>query len=212
MIGAVKKLVIADQVAPHVNMIFSAPGQYDAITLITGAVGYTIQLYCDFSGYTDMAIGCARILGIRFPENFQMPFSSGSITEFWRRWHITLSQWFRDYLFLRLEIATRSNPYPLVRMTINVMITMLLVGLWHGANWTFVIFGGLHGAGLAIHKIWTTWDPFGRLKNSGIFKLGWGGMAHFLTMGFVVLTMVVFRAPFTPGCNFLFQPHVFSDT
>lgn len=195
IMGAVKKLVIADQVAPHVNMIFSGPGQYDGLTLLTGAVGYTIQIYCDFSGYTDMAIGCARLLGFRFPENFQMPYSSLNITEFWRRWHITLSQWFRDYLFLPLEIATRSNPYPMLRVSINMMITMLLCGLWHGASWTFVIWGGIHGAALAIHKIWTTWDPFAAFKNSRVFNAIWSPVSHVLTMGFVVLSLIVFRAP-----------------
>ena len=140
--GAVKKLVIADQIAPHENLIFSAPAQYDGLTLLLGVLGYSVQLYCDFSGYSDMAIGCARILGFKFPENFKMPLSSRSITEFWRRWHITLSFWFRDYLFLPLEIATRSNPYPRLRVSVNMMATMLLVGLWHGPSWNFVIFGG----------------------------------------------------------------------
>lgn len=205
IMGAVKKLVIADQVAPHVNMIFSAPTQYDGLTLLTGAVGYTIQIYCDFSGYTDMAIGCARILGFRFPENFQMPYSSNNITEFWRRWHITLSQWFRDYLFLPLEIATRSNPYPMLRVSINMMITMLLCGLWHGASWTFVLWGGIHGAALAVHKIWTTWDPFARFKNSRVLALGWGGVSHLLTMGFVMLSLIVFRASSVSDAAFYFS-------
>src|SRR5262249_44316455 len=97
LMGAVKKMVIADQIANHVNLIFAAPTQYDGLTLLMGALGYTTQIYCDFSGYSDMAIGCARILGYRLPENFQMPFSSVTITEYWRRWHITMSQWFRDY-------------------------------------------------------------------------------------------------------------------
>ena len=90
-----------------------------ALTLLLGAVGYAVQIYCDFSGYTDMAIGCGRIMGFRFPDNFKMPYSSANITEFWRRWHITLSQWFRDYLFLPLEIATRNNPSPMLRVSVQ---------------------------------------------------------------------------------------------
>lgn len=194
VIGAVKKLVIADQIAPHVNLFFSAPTQYDALTLLTGVLGYLVQLYCDFSGYSDMAIGCARIMGFRFPENFKMPFSSMSITEFWRRWHITLSFWFRDYLFLPLEIATRSNPYPLLRVSINMMATMLLVGLWHGSNWTFVIFGGIHGAALVAHKVWTKWNPLASLKDYRSIQFVWAGFSHMLTLGVVLLSMVFFRA------------------
>lgn len=194
LIGAVKKLVIADQVAPHVNLIFSAPGKYDGLTLITAALGYAVQIYCDFSGYTDMAIGCGRILGFKFPDNFKMPYSSANITEFWRRWHITLSQWFRDYLFLPLEIATRNNPSPMLRVSLNMMITMLLCGLWHGASWTFVIWGGIHGAALAIHKIWTTKNPLAAWQKSPWFQVLWGGFSHVLTLGVVVFALVFFRA------------------
>jgi alginate O-acetyltransferase complex protein AlgI len=194
LIGAVKKLVIADQIAPHVNLIFSAPAQYDGLTLLEGVVGYAVQIYCDFSGYTDMAIGCARIMGFRFPENFKMPYSSANITEFWRRWHITMSQWFRDYVFLPLEIATRSNPRPMLRVSANMLTTMLLCGLWHGPSWTFVIWGGIHGVALIIHKFWTTWNPFALLKGHRLFQIVWTGCSHGLTLGVVVLNMVFFRA------------------
>jgi len=195
LIGAVKKLVIADQVAPHINLVFGAPGQYDGLTLVLSALGYAVQIYCDFSGYTDMAIGCGRLLGFKFPDNFKMPYSSENITEFWRRWHITLSQWFRDYLFLPLEIATRNNPSALLRVSLNMMITMLLCGLWHGASWTFVIWGGIHGAALAGHKLWTTWNPLAALKNRRWFPWCWGAVARALTLGVVVLSLVFFRAP-----------------
>jgi alginate O-acetyltransferase complex protein AlgI len=193
-IGAVKKLVVADQIAPHVNLIFSAPTQYDGLTLLIGVVGYTVQIYCDFSGYSDMAIGCARILGFRFPENFQMPYSSKNITEFWRRWHITLSRWFRDYLFLPLEIATRANPYPTLRLSVNMMLTMLLCGLWHGASWNFVIWGGIHGAALATHKVWTAWNPLAVMRKRAVYRSLSTGFSHLLTLGVVVLSMVFFRA------------------
>jgi alginate O-acetyltransferase complex protein AlgI len=205
MIGAVKKLVIADQLAPHVNLIFSAPAQYDALTLLLGVLGYTVQIYCDFSGYTDMAIGCGRILGFRFPENFRMPYSAANITEFWRRWHITLSQWFRDYLFLPLEIATRSNPSPLLRVSLNMMATMLLCGLWHGPSWPFVIWGGIHGAGLTVHRLWTTWNPLSSLKDSRGFQFVWTGVSHGLTLGLVVLSMIFFRSQTVSGAAVYFH-------
>jgi alginate O-acetyltransferase complex protein AlgI len=153
LIGAVKKMVLADQMAGNVSQIFSAPGRFDRFTLVEGLLGYTAQLYCDFSGYSDMAIGCARVLGFRFAENFQMPFSALTITEFWRRWHITMSAWFRDYLFLPLEMATRDNPRPLQRMSLNMTATMLLCGLWHGPSWNYVIWGGIHGIALAVHRV-----------------------------------------------------------
>jgi alginate O-acetyltransferase complex protein AlgI len=204
LVGAVKKLVIADQVAGNVNLIFSAPAQYDGLTLLQGLLGYAVQMYCDFSGYTDMACGCARILGFRFPENFQMPFSSLTITEYWRRWHITLSQWFRDYVFLPLEIATRSNPNPVARVSINMMITMLLCGLWHGASWNFVIWGGIHGAALALHKAWTVWKPLASLKDNAIFQPIWTWLARALTLGVVLLGWIFFRATtFSDAASYL---------
>ncbi len=111
-LGAVKKLVISDQIAPNVDLIFANPGNYDGFTLLQGVLGYAIQIYCDFSGYSDMAIGCARMMGFRFMENFQMPYSSVSITEFWRRWHISLSSWFRDYLYFPWAETGRARSAP----------------------------------------------------------------------------------------------------
>lgn len=194
LMGAVKKLVVADQIAPHVNLIFASPTQFDGVTLLMGAMGYTVQIYCDFAGYSDIAIGCARILGFRLPENFQMPFSSRNITEFWRRWHISLSRWFRDYLFLPLEIATRNNPNAALRASINMMITMLLCGLWHGPSWNFVIWGGIHGAALAVHKVWTTWKPMAAMKNHGLYQRAASICSHLLTLSVILLSMIFFRA------------------
>jgi alginate O-acetyltransferase complex protein AlgI len=194
LVGAIKKLVISDQIVGHVNMIFSAPSQYDRFTLMEGVIGYAIQLYCDFSGYSDMAIGSARILGINLPENFQMPFSALSITEFWRRWHITLSKWFRDYVFLPLEIATRNAFRPNVRVSVNIILMMLLCGLWHGPSWNFVIFGGIHGVALAAHKMWTVWNPIESLRKKGATKFLWLFCARLLTLGVVILGFVYFRA------------------
>jgi alginate O-acetyltransferase complex protein AlgI len=194
LIGAVKKLVIADQIAGPVGQIFAAPAQFDAPTLLMGVLGYGAQIYCDFSGYSDMAIGSARILGFKLPENFEMPFSSRNITEFWRRWHITMSRWFRDYLFLPMEIATRDNPNPALRLSINMTITMLLCGLWHGPNWTFVAWGGIHGAALSAHTVWTKWKGRHALERQPFMRLALTITAHLLTLGVVVLGFVFFRA------------------
>jgi alginate O-acetyltransferase complex protein AlgI len=154
LVGAVKKLVIADQLASHVGMILAAPQHYNAFTLLQGMVGYTVQIYADFSGYSDMAIGCARLMGIRFPQNFLMPYSAVNIAEFWRRWHVTLSSWFRDYVFLPLELGSRGIQNANIRTSRNVVITMLLCGLWHGSSWNFVVWGGLHGVALAIYQVY----------------------------------------------------------
>jgi alginate O-acetyltransferase complex protein AlgI len=202
--GAVKKLVISDQIAGHVNLIFSSPGQYDGLSLLLGLFGYTIQIYCDFSGYSDMAIGCAKILGLQFPENFQMPYAALTISEFWRRWHITLSGWFRDYVFLPLEVATRDNPNATLRTSTNLFATMILCGLWHGASWNFVIWGGIHGTALATEKTWTAWNPLVSIKKHPAFQFLWPLFSRCLTLGTVLLGWIFFRAEsFTDALSFL---------
>lgn len=188
-LGAVKKLVISDRIAPHVDLIFGAPGNYDGFTLLQGLLGYAIQIYCDFSGYSDMAIGAARMLGFRFMENFQMPYSAASITEFWRRWHISLSTWFRDYLYIPLGGSRKGS----VRTYTNLLLTMLLCGLWHGANWNFVFWGGIHGGSLAIHRMWKGRRPLALLKNCSWFKLLWAAFSHLLTLSVVLVGWLFFR-------------------
>jgi alginate O-acetyltransferase complex protein AlgI len=194
MLGAVKKLVIADHLAGNVDLIFSAPNQYDALTLLQGMLGYAVQIYCDFSGYSDMAIGCGLLLGFKLPENFQMPYSSVTITEFWRRWHITLSTWFRDYVFLPLEISRKDARNPTLRACSNVTTTMLLCGLWHGASWNFVIWGGIHGAALAMHRAWTAWNPLPSLLDRPLPRFMWTLFSRLLTLGTVLVAWVFFRA------------------
>jgi alginate O-acetyltransferase complex protein AlgI len=189
-VGAVKKLVISDQISPNVDLIFASPGNYDGLTLLQGALGYAVQIYCDFSGYSDMAIGSARMMGFRFMENFQMPYSAVTITEFWRRWHISLSTWLRDYLYIPLG----GNRKGTARTYINLMLTMLLGGLWHGASWNFVFWGALHGAALAIHKGWTTWDPLAGFKDNAWFQAAWSLFSRMLTLGVVLLGWIFFRA------------------
>lgn len=194
LVGAVKKLVIADQIAPHVNLIFAAPAQFDGFTLLQGAVGYAVQTYCDFSGYSDMAVGIARLLGVTLPENFQMPFSAATITEYWRRWHITMSNWFRDYVFFPLEMSRRHSVSPVFRTASNLVATFLVCGLWHGAAWTFVVWGGIHGVAMAIHTVWRSWNPLRSFKDARGFQTGWSVFSHLLTLVVVVASSVYFRA------------------
>ena len=149
MSGLFKKAVISDYISINfVERIFDNPGLYSGIENLFGVYGYALQIYCDFSGYSDMAIGLALLLGFRFPINFNSPYKSDSVTDFWHRWHISLSTWLRDYLY----ISMGGNRKGKIRTYINLIVTMLLGGLWHGASWNFILWGGLHGAALAIHK------------------------------------------------------------
>jgi D-alanyl-lipoteichoic acid acyltransferase DltB (MBOAT superfamily) len=147
--GLFKKVVIANYLATAiVDPVFVAPGQHTNWELLVAAWAYAVQIYADFSGYTDIAIGIALMMGIKFPDNFDQPYSSRSIQEFWRRWHMTLSRWLRDYLYIPLG-GNRGGPRAEYR---NLFLTMLLGGLWHGASWNFVIWGAFHGGGLALER------------------------------------------------------------
>lgn len=148
LIGLTKKLFIADQLASIVDRVFADPSAYGTIDLWLGMLGYGAQIYCDFSGYSDMAIAVAGMLGFDLPLNFRNPYLASSVTDFWHRWHISLSTWLRDNLYIPLG-GSRGSTWRTYR---NLMITMLLGGLWHGASWTFVIWGAIHGAMLAIDK------------------------------------------------------------
>lgn len=149
--GLVKKMLISDYISINfVDRVFEAPSAYTGFENLMATYGYSIQIYCDFSGYTDIAIGIALLLGFRLPINFNSPYKALNITDFWRRWHISLSSWLRDYLYIPLG----GNRKGKIRTDINLMITMLLGGLWHGANLRFVIWGGIHGIALVIQKIW----------------------------------------------------------
>ncbi len=151
MSGLFKKAVISDYISVNfVERIFDNPTLYSGIENLMGVYGYALQIYCDFSGYSDMAIGIALLLGFRFNINFDSPYKSASITEFWRRWHISLSSWLRDYLYISLG-GNRKGKF---RQYLNLIITMFLGGLWHGASWNFVIWGMFHGVALALHKAW----------------------------------------------------------
>jgi D-alanyl-lipoteichoic acid acyltransferase DltB (MBOAT superfamily) len=148
-IGLVKKVVFADNLAPIVEAAFSNPAEVSGWQLLIAVYAFAFQIYFDFSGYTDIAIGAARTLGFRFPKNFNHPYNALSVQDFWRRWHMTLSRWLRDYLYISLG-GNRKGRY---RTLANLMVTMLLGGLWHGASWNFVIWGGLHGLYLALERL-----------------------------------------------------------
>jgi alginate O-acetyltransferase complex protein AlgI len=155
LIGLFKKAVIADQVALAIDPVFKAPGEYGSAALWLAVLGYAVQIYGDFSGYTDMALGLAHTLGFKLPNNFNAPYLASSPADFWRRWHISLSRWLRDYLYIPLG-GNRLGP---ARTMVNLFVTMLLGGLWHGANWTFVVWGAYHGVLLAVQRlIPKNWD------------------------------------------------------
>jgi hypothetical protein len=179
--GFFKKVVIADRLAIAVDYVYSEQGTLSHWSLIIGAVFYSFQIYCDFSGYSDIGIGAAKVMGIRLMENFEQPYLSSNITTFWQRWHISLSSWFRDYVYIPLGGNRKGE----VRKRINVLIVFLLSGLWHGANWTFVAWGGLHGALVTLIP-----GKKGATKNTIASAL-------FVTINFILVTLlwVFFRSP-----------------
>src|SRR5688572_23847276 len=182
--GLFKKAVISDYISINfVDRVFDAPTLYTGLENLFAVYGYALQIYCDFSGYSDMAIGIALLLGFHFNINFDSPYQSESITEFWRRWHISLSTWLRDYLYISLGGNRRGR----IRTYLNLMITMLLGGLWHGASWRFMIWGGLHGGALAFHK-WISEKI--TIPDTTLWRCaGW-----LLTFHFVCFCWIFFRA------------------
>jgi alginate O-acetyltransferase complex protein AlgI len=149
LMGLFKKAVLADAAAPIAERVFRQPGRHASSAVWLAVLCYAVQIYCDFSGYSDMAVGVAHAFGFKLPANFNMPYFAASIGEFWRRWHITLSTWLRDYLYIPLG----GNRRGLGRTCLNLMLTMLLGGLWHGAKWTFVFWGGYHGLLLVLQRL-----------------------------------------------------------
>jgi len=187
--GAVQKLLLADQVSPFVDQVYAHPALYSGATEWLAALAYAMQIFGDFSGYSLMAIGLARILGFALPENFRMPYISMSVVEFWRRWHITLSFFLRDYLYIPLG----GNRRGLVRTQLNVFVTMLLGGLWHGASWNFVLWGGLHGGAIVWNHLWERW-PAPWLERQALWSFLRRPVCWALTFLFVILAWVPFRA------------------
>lgn len=188
--GLFKKLIISDYLTLNiVNYIFENPAQYTGLECLVAVFAYAIVIYCDFSGYSDAAIGIAKWMGITIPSNFDSPYQSKSITEFWRRWHISLSNWLRDYLYIFWLGGNRKGK---LRTYINLFITMLLGGFWHGAKWTFIVWGGLHGVALIVHKVWAarTSKPLADINNTGWYN----ALAAFVTFLFVCFCWIFFRA------------------
>lgn len=200
--GLIKKIIISNFIAVNfVDRVFDAPALYSGFENLMAVYGYGLQIYCDFSGYTDIAIGVALILGFRLPLNFNSPYKADSITDFWKRWHISLSQWLKDYLYISLG----GNRKGKVRTLFNLMLTMLLGGLWHGASLRFVIWGGLHGAGLVVHRIWES-------LTGGRFKTGWMGKVAgiIITFHFVSFCWIFFRVE-TMGDAMLMMKQIFEN-
>lgn len=185
VLGLFKKVVVAQVLATAlVDRVFEAPSDHGSLEVLLAIYGYAAQLFCDFSGYTDLAIGSALLLGYTMPENFDAPYAAASPQDFWRRWHLSLSSWLRDYLFIPLG-GSRHGP---VRTALALLATMLLGGLWHGAAWSFVAWGAFHGVGLVAHRAWAAWNP--RLRGT----LAWEVVATLLTFHFVCAGWVLFRA------------------
>ena len=187
--GLFKKLIISDFITLNfVDYIFDAPEKYTGLECLMAVYGYAIVIFCDFSGYSSVAIGIARWLGFHIPANFMLPYQSRSLSEFWKRWHISLSTWLRDYLYIPLG----GNRKGKIRTFINLFITMLIGGLWHGANWTFIIWGAIHGLGLSIHKLWEEKSSvvLSKINKSLIYNI----ISVIVTFHFVCLGWVFFKS------------------
>jgi alginate O-acetyltransferase complex protein AlgI len=190
LMGLFKKLAIADRMALYVDPVFADPAHFNTEACWVAVLAYALQIYCDFSGYTDMALGAAHMLGYKLALNFNMPYLAANVSDFWRRWHISLSGWFRDYVYIPLG-GSRSGPWVTDR---NIMITFTLSGLWHGASWTFVIWGVLHGLMLVGHRRFREWAT-ARPTLDGVLQSLPGTLVRVtLTFLVVVLAWVFFRA------------------
>lgn len=184
LIGLIKKAIISDYISTNfVDRVFDSPMSYTAFENLMAVYGYTLQIYCDFSGYSDIAIGLSLLMGFTIPPNFLTPYKSQSVTEFWRRWHISLSSWLRDYLY----ISMGGNRKGKIRTYFNLFMTMLIGGLWHGASWKFVIWGGLHGTMLAIERFF---KQFIKIPDNRFTRV----ICILLTFHFVAFCWIFFRA------------------
>ena len=183
--GILKKAVVADYIVQYNNWIFDSPLTYSGFENLMGLLGFSVQIYLDFSGYTDISIGMAALMGIRLRENFRFPYQSLNVTEFWRRWHISLSTWFRDYVYITLG----GNKKGKIRTGINCIVTFLLVGIWHGSSIMFILWGMLHGMALAIHK--SMQHGLMRIPNTCFTK----ALCILVTGIFIVCSWAVFRSP-----------------
>lgn len=204
--GFLKKMFFADNISPLVNDVFTNPIGSESFTIILGAIGFGIQIYCDFSGYSDIALGAALILGFKIPINFNKPYFATSPSDFWRRWHISLSTWLRDYLYIPLGGNKKSRP----RTYLNLMIVMFLGGLWHGASLNFIIWGILHGAYLAAHRL--ILNKFTFLENNSFIRTKFGKIfCILLTQYFVFLAWISFRVHDTNAMLYSMNKYLILD-
>ena len=182
-----KKIVIADNLSVFVDQVFEKPAAFHSITVYLAVLSYSIQIYFDFSGYSDMAIGSAKCLGYDFNKNFNLPYIAKNVSEFWKRWHISLSTWLQEYLYIPLG----GNRKGKIRTYFNLLATMVIGGLWHGASWNFVIWGALHGLALCVHKMFAS---FNKSKRKNILT---SLFCIFITYLFVCVCWVPFRSTST---------------
>ena len=204
--GFFKKMFFADNIAPFVDEIFLNPVGLDSFSILLGTIGFGIQVYCDFSGYSDIAIGAALILGFKVPQNFNFPFFATSPTEFWRRWHISLSTWVRDYVFYPMLNFKSSK----LRLFASVFATLFLIGIWHGAGWNFVIFGILHGLYVGIETAIRSIFP--SLQNNSFLKSRFGKIISILSTQYLILIgFLVFRVQNLEHLSYSVQKLIFID-
>lgn len=207
--GLFKKVVLASYLSEHiVDGVFTSPQDYSSLAVLVGVYAYTIQIYCDFSGYTDLAIGIARLMGFKLPFNFNAPYKATDLQEFWHRWHITLSTWLRDYLYIPMGGSRRGNRY------VNLFITMLIGGMWHGCGLTFIVWGGLHGLGLAVVHAFKQIRKtiLGQRQMPLLLSLPSKGISWMITIHFVALLWIFFRAESWENALLLIQRMLAFDT
>ena len=210
MWGMFKKVVIADRLAIITDPVFNAPHSYTATSIFLASVLFSFQIYCDFSGYSDIALGSARVMGFRLMKNFNRPYSSRSVSDFWRHWHISLSTWFKDYLYIPLG-GNRVSP---LRRNINLFIVFLISGLWHGANWTFIIWGALHGCYIIFATL-TIRQRTAMVSAIGLGKVAWLNnlLQQLTTFTLVTIAWIFFRAPTVKTAVYMIGrlPGIFSE-
>lgn len=207
LFGFFQKVVIADRLAIIVNQVYNDPYSYQGFALIFATVAFSFQIFCDFAGYSNIAIGAARVLGFNLVKNFNNPYGSRTVSEFWNRWHMSLYSWFRDYLYIPLG----GNRVGKVRGLLNILIVFLMSGLWHGANWTFVAWGGLNGIYLTVYFL--TKDSLGKLSDlAGLtkIKLLYSGIQTLITFSLITFSWILFRAKDFDEAGYIIT-HLFSN-
>ena len=184
--GLFKKIVLADRLSVFVNQVYATPKAFGSLTVLLAVIAYSFQIYFDFSGYSDMAIGVAKILGFNLPRNFNLPYLAHNVTELWKRWHISLSSWLMEYLYFPLG-GSRKGTF---RSYLNLVLTMVIGGIWHGANWTYVFWGFLHGLALVVHKLWMKLTKSDKKNPSLVGSI----ISIILTFAFTSVCWIFFRA------------------